>query len=329
MRVSVSDDSVQALRALSEQMLHSVEHIEESTLKFQQKYLIIENQLGNNKERYANIVNGCVCAVANAAECIRELAPRLNQAVDEISDYLNRAARENQLSTTYNRSNNHSSTIEAGQLSTNQVSNNSFDGKNEKPRRSDDLRLPTLKMGSFEGELGNSLFIPSSEPALQVLSKFGKTGVFYINGYPDFSPFATHETPWGQVDTRVEIGHMTSSRANPKWEYGRRLPGQTYNLSYDLGNYNQADLALCQKILEDSASGGLNEIQALEKEKIDLCQRIADYRKKAGLTWHECPDGATMMLVPAAIHGACPHSGGVSLKKMLEKYGDVDNDYCD
>jgi hypothetical protein len=45
-----------------------------------------------------------------------------------------------------------------------------------------------------------------------------------------------------------------------------------------------------------------------------------DWVRPPGYTWHHCPDGVTMELVPTKIHGAptTSHSGGTSLLKNPE-----------
>lgn len=329
MKVSVSEDSVQALRVLGKQIICAIENINESTFELERGYLAIEKDLGKNKDRYAGLINNCTCSVADAVKCIYELVSRLDLAANEMSDYLAGVRMEGCAPSFQGGPNEHFFQVETKCQVLDQGAKRKPNQGGKKQGSSDSSRLPTSKSGLFEGDFGNSLFIPNEKSAVQALAAFGERGVAYIDGHPDFSPFATHETPWGKVNTKVEIGHMANQRNNPKWEYGRRRAGQTYDLACDLGNYNQADLALCDKMLEDYGFRESESVLALESEKLDLCRRIASYRKESELTWHECPDGVTMMLVPTVIHKSCPHSGGVSLKKMLEEYGDVDKSYWD
>lgn len=191
--------------------------------------------------------------------------------------------------------------------------------KEPSPRRPN---LPGPMTGRFEGERGNSLFVPKSAKAREALAAYGVRGVIYRDGYPDFTPFAMHDTPWGRLDTQVEIGHMTVHRDNAAWEFGRRSSNQAYDLACDLGNFNQADLALAERIIEkDPILFGSGD---LASSKLELCRAIAAFRSST-LTWHECADGKTMMLVPEAIHSACRHSGGVSFSRTRSEYGDISN----
>ena len=168
--------------------------------------------------------------------------------------------------------------------------------------------LPSSNTGTFDGERGNSTFYPNNEAAQSRIEEYGQSGVEYHNGNPDFSPFAQHNHPeWGSFSGQVEIGHMTPNRTNPSLEYGRRAPGEKYDPAQYMGNYEQADAALAERL-------GVAP------------QDIAAYRGNNDnpLTWHECADGKTMQLIPSDIHNACRHSGGVSQQKEIAgiAYGD-------
>lgn len=168
--------------------------------------------------------------------------------------------------------------------------------------------LPTEKTGHFDGERGNSTFHPNDPKAQEVLQDYGQDGVDYHNGYPDFTPFSTHESPWGDVDSNVKIGHMTDQRENPSSEYGRRKDAHDPNA--DLGNFAQADNALADKLNSDNP-----DLKKLEGKDIE------NWRKANDLTWHEIPDGESMQLVPTDLHRACPHGGGASEQKYLQAMG--------
>ena len=173
--------------------------------------------------------------------------------------------------------------------------------------------LPTAKMGKFTGVRGNSEFIPNSTEARQVMAQYGKQSVTYKNNHPDFSAFAIHPSPWGKLNTQVEISHMTGSRSNPKWELGRRPKGTGHDPNYDLGNFAQADNEL------------LKVMQGMCKDKnITLTiQDVLDFKEQNKLVWHECSDGKTMQLIPIEIHDACRHSGGVSEMNYRMAWGSV------
>lgn len=170
--------------------------------------------------------------------------------------------------------------------------------------------LPTEKMGVFEGDRGNSAFRPHNRDVRLLMKEYGQEKVEYKNGFPDFSPFAILETPWGKMDTTVEIGHMTGQRENARWEYGRRK--DSHDIRTDLGNYAQADVALCQKINERVKGTG---VELTPKD-------IVTFREK-NFTWHECEDGKTMQLIPTKIHDTCRHTGGAAEKKYEMAWGSV------
>ena len=170
--------------------------------------------------------------------------------------------------------------------------------------------LPTNRTGRFEGERGNSAFYPNNEEALEKMKEYGQDHVDYRDGNPDFSPFTKYNTPFGEIDGQIEIPHMTDNRENPSWEHGRRPDGTKHDPHYDLGNFTQADYELSKKMGE--------KMSPAEIEK---------FRKDNNLTWHECPDGKTMQLVPSEIHDACRHSGGVSEQKYRQAWGDITAPY--
>lgn len=167
-----------------------------------------------------------------------------------------------------------------------------------------DSHLPTEKSGEFEGERGNSAFHPNDEAALERMKEYGVDSIDYRNGDVDFDPVSKHQYNGREVDSNVEIGHMTGDRGNPSWDFGRRPNGSSHDPNYDIGNFAQADNALAEKT-------GMS------------LEEIEDMKKSLNLTWHECPDGKTMQLVPTEIHDACSHSGGVAVRKFLQKMGDI------
>ena len=174
------------------------------------------------------------------------------------------------------------------------------------------LHLPTVNSGDIVGERdsGNFEFIPKSPDVIDHMNLYGRSSVEYKDGYPDFSPFTTHETPWGKVECNVEIPHMTDQRNNPSLEYGaRRIPGTSHQPGNELGNFTQADNEVVKKLQNDYPDLTADEFQK--------------YRESNKLTWHECPDGKTMQLVPTDIHNACRHSGGVAEMKYHMSWGDI------
>ena len=173
--------------------------------------------------------------------------------------------------------------------------------------------LPTSQTGTFNGQPGNSGFVPNDQAALDKMQSFGQDHVNYVNGYPDFTPFtAIHDDKLGDFNGQVEIGHMTKDRQNGHYEYGRRSDSHAAN--EDIGNFAQADNELAK---------------ALSKQKgLSLTGKdIQQMRERNGLTWHEVQDGKTMQLVPREIHDACRHSGGVATTKDVNRIVAESGDY--
>ena len=67
------------------------------------------------------------------------------------------------------------------------------------------------------------------------------------------------------------------------------------------GNFAQADMKLAKQ-WNDTRKDGRSDWTA---------RQIKEYRVDNHLTWHECSDLKTCMLVDTSIHSYFPHSGGV------------------
>lgn len=339
MKLGVTRESADALRAFADSMERSSCEMEDATRRFLRKVGGIESRLGIRGQSIRSVVDACVYQVLQSSESINSLAPGLRATADGIDDYLDSSIKQlsegaldskpspktpSPLSTM--------STIEEQGIIRDMEARGELVAYPAVRERSEPEPkasiLPTVQSGKFLGAPGNSLFVPRG-PAAKVVADFGQEGVCYSNGYPDFTPFAVHETPWGRLDTTVEIGHMTEHRKSPRWEFGRRNGREAYDLRCDLGNFNQADRALCNAVLKERQHADFESVQEESPEVVKLCRAIAAFRKANRLTWHECEDGKTMLLVPEAIHRACPHSGGVSLKKELNKFGDIQNGFWD
>lgn len=133
--------------------------------------------------------------------------------------------------------------------------------------------------GSWEGNPGESKFIPSAETdagrmAKEALEKIGMDGIEYKNAEPDFSKCAV---------ATVQIDSMTENREK---------------------NFDQADNK-CAEQWNAIAKDGRADWTGVQ---------VRDWRRdeKNNCSWHECCDTKTMHLVPREIHGYFTHSGGVA-----------------
>ena len=143
------------------------------------------------------------------------------------------------------------------------------------------------KRGSWEGEKGDSIYVPdenyeggppSGKDVKEALDSKGIEGIEYKNGEPDFSEIA---------EATVEIDDMSEFR------YGED------------GNFAKADQALADKWNAEN-HGGRNDWTARD---------INNYRKDNNLVWHERQDCRHMDLVDRTIHSYFTHTGGVSVCK--------------
>lgn len=143
-------------------------------------------------------------------------------------------------------------------------------------------------LGEWEGERGESKFIPSSETeagraAKDKLAEKGMNGIKYEKAEPDFSKCA---------EATVKIDNMNENRIDVV-----DAEGNTQR-----GNYFKAD----EKCAE--------QWNSIEKDgKEDWSARdVFEWRHENKCTWHERCDTKTMDLVSQDIHKYFIHTGGVA-----------------
>lgn len=146
------------------------------------------------------------------------------------------------------------------------------------------------KYGHWEGERGESKFIPSPETekgraAISKLAEYGMDGIEFKNCEPDFSKCS---------EGTVRIENMTENRPS---------------------NFAQADIKLAEQ--------WNNEMREGRNDWKD--KDVEEFRKSNNLSWHECCDTKTMNLVSRDIHGADTsvflHSGGVAECRARDHVG--------
>lgn len=141
------------------------------------------------------------------------------------------------------------------------------------------------ELGSWEGERGESKFIPNKEceAANIKLAEYGIDGVEYASAEPDFSKCCEAE---------VKIEKMTENRENYIDE----------NNETQLGNFAQADTKCAEQ---------WNAVYREGKDNWTAAE-VRDWRRENKYSWHECCDTSTMQLVSRDIHSIFRHSGGVA-----------------
>lgn len=145
---------------------------------------------------------------------------------------------------------------------------------------SDKIKNCPISDGHWEGERGDSKWVPDSDYVPQkknpegktwgeILKEFGIDGIDFKDGEPDFSEISKGD---------VEIEGFSKDRDD---------------------NFDKAD-------------------QELAKKRGCTPEEVAKWRKEHGYTWHECRDMKTMQKVPSIIHSNITHRGGVSEAKKGE-----------
>lgn len=151
----------------------------------------------------------------------------------------------------------------------------------------------------WSGKRGESECLPITPETKVVLEKYGQKSVRYSDGIPDFSPFA---------ESTVKISGMSGDRTSTRTKlvdknnaFGR---AEEYHYRIKEGNYKQADKITAKVWTETKREG-----RSWSSHDVEL------YRKQNDLTWHECNDRKTMMLIPTRINSEFTHLGGASEAK--------------
>lgn len=151
---------------------------------------------------------------------------------------------------------------------------------NEKDITNPDIRNCPIENGSWEGERGNSKWVPDADYTPlksnpegkywdEILASNGIDGINFTDGEPCFTEISKGN---------VKIENFSSNRDD---------------------NFDKADIELA-------------------KERQCSPSEVKEWRKENGYTWHECKDMETMEKVPGIIHNNVTHRGGVSNIKSTE-----------
>jgi len=125
--------------------------------------------------------------------------------------------------------------------------------------------------GHWEGERGESKYIPTDPEIIDILKKYGLDGIEYKNGVPDFSKVS---------ESTVEIDNMTDNRKS---------------------NFKQCDEKCAEKWNKEGRDGKTDWTD----------RDVANWRRENGYCWHERNDMKTCDLVPTKINSYFGHLGGV------------------
>ena len=151
-----------------------------------------------------------------------------------------------------------------------------YDERIKQTPRADGVR------GEWEGERGESKFIPNDQEIKDILFEYGLEGIDYKDGIPDFSDVS---------ESTVEIDNMTDNRAE---------------------NFKQCDQKCADQWSKEEYNGKTDW----------TARDVAQWRKENGYSWHERNDMKTCDLVPTKINDYFGHLGGVSECKARDSIND-------
>lgn len=129
--------------------------------------------------------------------------------------------------------------------------------------------------GNWDGERGESKYVPSSESIQEILKGYGLDGIIYNDGIPDFTSCS---------EATVEIDDMSENRLSNK-EKGV------------VGNFDQADQKYAEQWNKEGREG-----------RNDWTTRdVSNWRRENGYSWHECNDRTTCQLISTEINDYFGH----------------------
>lgn len=146
--------------------------------------------------------------------------------------------------------------------------------------RLDQTPANNSERGYWQGERGESKFVPVNQGIQEILAKNNMDGVLYRDAIPDFSPCS---------EGTVIIENMTSNRAN---------------------NFKQCDQK-CAELWNNDAKN--DKIDWTPRD-------IANWRNENGYSWHERNDMKTCDLIPTETNDYFGHLGGVSECKRFDVF---------
>lgn len=139
--------------------------------------------------------------------------------------------------------------------------------------------------GEWDGERGESKFVPTDGKIKDILDEYDMNGVTYEDGIPDFSDCS---------EATVQIDDMTENRYK---------------------NFRQCDEKCAEQWNKDGKEGKTDWTP----------RDVANWRAENGYTWHERNDMKTCDLVPTEINDYFGHLGGVSECRKRDSINDGGN----
>lgn len=143
-----------------------------------------------------------------------------------------------------------------------------------------DIRNCPIEGGYWEGERGNSKWIPNPDCVPKKSNPEAKT--------------------WRELLEKYEIKEVRFQDGEPIFDDISKGTVKIEGFSANrVDNFDKADIELA-------------------KQHECSPEDVRQWRKQNGYTWHECKDMSTMQKVPSEVHNNIPHRGGVSNAKSVE-----------
>lgn len=148
---------------------------------------------------------------------------------------------------------------------------------------------------------GNSVWIPEDSTLRESLKKYGKKGVEYKNGVPDFEPFGAYETYLTPKEYQIRNLKQFEVCNENMSEYYEKKAKELAGDDLD----NPLDCMEYRDFLKKSFKCDEEQLEEIQNA-LDVCETPYGY------VWHHDTQKGRMILIPSSIHSIF-HIGGQSI----------------
>lgn len=166
----------------------------------------------------------------------------------------------------------------------------------------ENINRTPINNGEWNGERGESTWIPEDESVRETIGKYGADGIEYHNGIPDFDKFSAFDIELNEDEFTEKNSHQFTTCNEGLADYFSDLSDQLAGTE-------------CEDPLENSdyRNAMMNIFKCDESELEDIQLHLNEYETPYGFTWHHSQIPGRMQLIPTEIHVSARHRGGQSI----------------
>lgn len=159
-----------------------------------------------------------------------------------------------------------------------------------------------INYGEWEGERGQSKWIPDDEDVRSLLKRYGTDGIEYKDNLPNFERFSAFEYDLNDTEYRDSNALQFQYCNEAMVDYFSGLSDEYAGID-------------CENPLsnEQYKEALLNAFKCDEVDLEDIQAALDIGETPYGYTWHHTETPGRMQLVPSAIHDSARHRGGQTI----------------